>query len=275
MIPCDDGRKRRLWPNFLLTRICLLATFCTVTREERALGELFIFNELCALKEDPGSCRALRDRYFFDVDTGRCEHFEYGGCGGNENNFETLEACREMCVVSADKNPCHLPRAEGPCRGLLTRYFFDDQSQQCKRFYYGGCFGNANNFNSMSDCEAKCHQKEKSVTPTPISDQGLVNSTMGQTKSPILVQPTVVKQVDMCFKPVERGTCDGNLRRFAYNATSGRCHEFSYSGCGGNDNNFNHRRLCFKKCIRNRNDGGTKMIRIRKKNIPKILVGSV
>lgn len=62
-------------------------------------------------------------------------------------------------VFAEDKNPCHLPEAEGPCRGLVTRYFFDSSSQQCKRFYYGGCFGNANNFRSMAECQAKCHQQ--------------------------------------------------------------------------------------------------------------------
>lgn len=55
-----------------------------------------------------------------------------------------------------DKNPCHLPEASGPCRGLVTRYFFNSRSQQCQHFFYGGCFGNANNFRSMAECQAKC-----------------------------------------------------------------------------------------------------------------------
>lgn len=67
-----------------------------------AQPELFIFNELCALKDNPGPCKAMKDRYFFSVDTGRCELFEYGGCRGNRNNFETLEECEETCVVSGE-----------------------------------------------------------------------------------------------------------------------------------------------------------------------------
>lgn len=55
-----------------------------------------------------------------------------------------------------DKDPCHLEEAAGPCRGLVSRYFFDSRSQQCRHFYYGGCFGNANNFRSMAECQAKC-----------------------------------------------------------------------------------------------------------------------
>ncbi|KAF0026147.1 hypothetical protein F2P81_020884 [Scophthalmus maximus] len=63
--------------------------------------ELFIFNELCAFKDEPGPCKAIKERFFFNVDSGHCELFEYGGCGGNANNFLTLEACEETCVVSA------------------------------------------------------------------------------------------------------------------------------------------------------------------------------
>ena len=64
--------------------------------------------------------------------------------------------CSASLSFPDDKNPCHLDEAPGPCRGLLTRYFFDSGSQQCKHFFYGGCFGNANNFRSMAECQAKC-----------------------------------------------------------------------------------------------------------------------
>lgn len=51
-----------------------------------------------------GPCRAIKERYFFSVDTGHCELFDYGGCAGNANNFETLEACEETCVVSGESD---------------------------------------------------------------------------------------------------------------------------------------------------------------------------
>lgn len=77
----------------------LLISLCPVSPDQ-TLPELFIFNELCAFKDESGPCKALIDRYFFNIDTNRCEIFEYGGCGGNDNNFETLEKCEEACVVS-------------------------------------------------------------------------------------------------------------------------------------------------------------------------------
>ena len=34
-------------------------------------------------KKDPGPCRAAFPKYFYNVETGRCEKFIYGGCRGN------------------------------------------------------------------------------------------------------------------------------------------------------------------------------------------------
>ncbi len=53
--------------------------------------------EVCALGIDPGPCRAAIVAYAFDAEAGRCEEFIYGGCEGNDNRFETLEACQSTC----------------------------------------------------------------------------------------------------------------------------------------------------------------------------------
>ncbi|XP_070831722.1 tissue factor pathway inhibitor a [Chaetodon trifascialis] len=259
---------------------------CRRHREDGAQPELFIFNELCALKDDIGPCKAIKDRFFFSVDTGRCELFEYGGCGGNANNFESLEACEETCVVSDDKNPCHLPEAPGPCRGLVTRYFFDSKSQQCKQFFYGGCFGNANNFRSMAECQAKCQNPAKPTKAPEVQTQSARKSDVvlptiltGELTAPepqvqmnnTNREPGEFRPSELCFSPVDRGTCHGSERRFAYNPKTKRCQMFNYSGCGGNENNFTYRKGCIMKCIRSRKAHGMKMIRIRKKNIENIL----
>ncbi|XP_039883527.1 tissue factor pathway inhibitor a isoform X2 [Simochromis diagramma] len=144
------------WWILCAVLLSCLVRFGSCRKAHGVPAEPVIFSELCALKDEPGPCRAIKDRYFFNVDSGRCELFEYGGCGGNQNNFETLEECEETCLVSDKKNPCHLPQAPGPCRGLVSRFFFDSSSQECKQFYYGGCFGNANNFRTMAECQAKC-----------------------------------------------------------------------------------------------------------------------
>ena len=34
---------------------------------------------------------------FYNVETGLCEQFVYGGCDGNANNFATREECEATC----------------------------------------------------------------------------------------------------------------------------------------------------------------------------------
>ena len=36
-------------------------------------------------------------RHFYNASSGQCEQFTYGGCQGNENNFETTEYCQGNC----------------------------------------------------------------------------------------------------------------------------------------------------------------------------------
>lgn len=293
---------------WLLCALCCVVVACVEARKshkkDQTLPELFIFNELCAFKDESGPCKALIDRYFFNIDTNRCEIFEYGGCGGNDNNFETLEKCEEACVVSDDKNPCHLPEAPGPCRGLFSRYLFDSQTQQCRHFFYGGCFGNANNFRSMTQCRDKCQSRGRVPTerPTAASEVHTHAATRPDHVQPIVVTEAMTgplvqqnrtrehpKDEDVCLNPIDRGTCDGALKRFAYNPSTKRCQVFEFSGCGGNANNFVYRRHCLKKCVarfkehmeryhRQKGEHGGanhKMIRIRKKNLGNIVSRSV
>lgn len=44
-----------------------------------------------------GPCKARIERFGFDPKANACVRFSYGGCQGNENNFETREACEAAC----------------------------------------------------------------------------------------------------------------------------------------------------------------------------------
>jgi hypothetical protein len=52
---------------------------------------------ICSLPAVAGDCDGAIPRFFHNAETGFCESFIYGGCGGNENNFETFEACEAAC----------------------------------------------------------------------------------------------------------------------------------------------------------------------------------
>ncbi|XP_026074772.1 boophilin-H2 isoform X2 [Carassius auratus] len=93
--------------SWLCTPLLLLPLFgiCFTKSERDGVGsEVHIFHHSCTLKKDEGPCKAIKDRFYFNFDTGRCELFEYGGCQGNANNFESLQECEEMCLVKAASN---------------------------------------------------------------------------------------------------------------------------------------------------------------------------
>ena len=49
------------------------------------------------MKPEVGDCDGVFLRWYFDSDYLKCRTFEYGGCDGNGNNFESLEECEESC----------------------------------------------------------------------------------------------------------------------------------------------------------------------------------
>ena len=44
----------------------------------------------------------------------------------------------------------------GPCEAAMPRYYYDTESESCEFFYYGGCEGNANNFETRKECVDEC-----------------------------------------------------------------------------------------------------------------------
>uniref|UniRef100_K1QEK5 Tissue factor pathway inhibitor n=1 Tax=Magallana gigas TaxID=29159 RepID=K1QEK5_MAGGI len=54
-------------------------------------------NQICILPEDSGPCMAAIPRWHYNARFRRCERFLYGGCQGNENNFESWGQCQRAC----------------------------------------------------------------------------------------------------------------------------------------------------------------------------------
>jgi hypothetical protein len=55
----------------------------------------------CDLPADVGPCDGVFPRWFHNPETGRCELFIWGGCGGNGNNFPTEVDCTAVCVANS------------------------------------------------------------------------------------------------------------------------------------------------------------------------------
>jgi hypothetical protein len=53
--------------------------------------------EACNAPPASGNCDAYFEAWYHDPSTGLCRPFIYGGCGGNENNHDSFEACQKAC----------------------------------------------------------------------------------------------------------------------------------------------------------------------------------
>ena len=51
----------------------------------------------CDEPKEAGPCMAYFQRWFFNLATKKCEIFIYGGCQGNQNNFESQKICEYYC----------------------------------------------------------------------------------------------------------------------------------------------------------------------------------
>lgn len=60
---------------------------------------IFSFAEVCVMKKKVGPCRGYFPRWYYDVTKGLCLQFIYGGCRGNQNNFEHYVECKQICEM--------------------------------------------------------------------------------------------------------------------------------------------------------------------------------
>ncbi|OQV22023.1 Papilin, partial [Hypsibius exemplaris] len=207
----------------------------------------------CNLLSETGPCRAALSKWFFNGRT--CERFVYGGCGGNDNKFDSPEECQAVCGgdltitvpslgggspngrkdLATEIVPTSFPIGHeaiceqspdsGPCDAVVPRFFSDPVSGICKPFTYGGCGGNLNNFRSLQECELSCRPRAN----VPV---GPANESIPQ----------------ICTLPAERGACRAFIPAFFHDIRDGKCKMFYFGGCQGNDNRFSSRQECEGVC---------------------------
>lgn len=58
---------------------------------------LFSFPVRCTEPPDTGSCRDSLTKWYYNPIQQDCFRFNFGGCQGNENRFETKDSCMKVC----------------------------------------------------------------------------------------------------------------------------------------------------------------------------------
>merc|ERR1719461_1228445 len=85
-------------------------------------------------------------------------------CGGklcNSYGESVCTECKDGYVLidgecQLDLDLCELPMEIGPCEAAMNRYYHNVDTGECELFLYGGCDGNANNFETVRECNEQC-----------------------------------------------------------------------------------------------------------------------
>ncbi|XP_048455098.1 collagen alpha-3(VI) chain-like isoform X3 [Rhincodon typus] len=69
---------------------------------------------------------------------------------------ENISEPKPAGITLSVKDICQLHRDEGNCRNFSLKWYYDVKTKMCTRFWYGGCNGNANRFNTQDECTKAC-----------------------------------------------------------------------------------------------------------------------
>ena len=121
MIVCPEGQQVKYIPGtccgqecvpvhgrlsmqiFILKILYAHVLYILVHENNRTVSSHFCFfvsDNVCNLPIEKGPCEAAMSAWGYNSVTGRCEHFWYGGCGGNGNNFDSEDNCIARCGKS-------------------------------------------------------------------------------------------------------------------------------------------------------------------------------
>ena len=296
----------------------------------------------CFLEIDYGRCFGNFPRYFYNVTSHKCESFSFGGCGGNANNFNNQKTCQDVCITmgagssvssgglarrpdgainggffdmsssnmgtgsslfkpSVEDNMgsnmgmderfamntntdtsktnnhiasktsqtapqrCLQELSQGTCRGKLTRFYYNQQTHRCESFIYHGCQGNQNNFFTFEECQRTCgyysdiyarqranvnqRRKQSQSQPSQQSPKHLSSKGDGLTAPSGWSVGIPPQPQAFCMQNPQQGPCTGRQIRWFYHRLNKRCERFAFSGCGGNQNNFQNVQECNRACV--------------------------
>jgi hypothetical protein len=229
-----------------------------------AAGSRRYQNRACSLPAEAGPCLGHFPSFYYNAASGQCEPFIYGGCMGNNNRFDSDEACRLACTMG--EIPAHslgsgptpvngfgqnavpvLPPPSGQSLSASSVGSYPSSNGNCNlpkatgqclayiaSYFYNTQSGQCESF-IYGGCQGNANRfssrfecEQRCLTP------GAANP-----------QPSVPPA---CLQPKKLGLCRAHMPRWFFDLDSLTCRFFYYGGCGGNDNNFRSQAACEQVC---------------------------
>ncbi len=67
-----------------------------------------------------------------------------------------LTSCKYDFLSLVSDEGCLQPLDSGPCRQYVVKWYFDPKANSCAQFWFGGCQGNKNQFDTQQTCRKSC-----------------------------------------------------------------------------------------------------------------------
>ncbi|PIO29058.1 hypothetical protein AB205_0034210 [Aquarana catesbeiana] len=195
----------------------------------------FLLSGSCRLHPGPGPCSANITRYFYNTSSMACESFQYGGCIGNHNNFNTEQECIQTCRT----------------KGWYTLMWLQ-HSAIMNQLTYSGWSREAGEPLSGLYCHQIAYVCWRVFSSLPVLATG--------TGSDEEISPKLTKHlfwvladiqfslVAACRIPIATGSCNTSETRWAFEENQSKCVTFQYGGCKGNSNHFYTEKECKDFC---------------------------
>lgn len=184
---------------------------------------------ICNLSINRGGCQAKLRRFYFDNRDETCKLFVFGGCQGNENNFETMKEC----LLNCGGPDLH---AVSPSKVFSTTP--DPLSVQ----------PTTSQVATKRILALTTEPPIRELNSEIVGSRNISKNLPGPASQEIAFTSISLPSISPCGLPSQVGACNSFRERWYFDAETQKCKQFRFSGCGGNGNNFLTGENCVKNC---------------------------
>ncbi|ODM97201.1 Papilin [Orchesella cincta] len=183
--------------------------------------------DFCNLPVVQGPCSGAFQQYYYERSTDECQLFDYSGCSGNGNRFDTVTQCEQRCKKH------HEPVAPEPR--------VDDDEEAARR---------EDDERRRAEEERRRYDEEERRRYEDEERRRIEEERRRYDEEQAKREhdTTLVTQDDICVLPVDQGPCRAAVKSWHFDVRERKCTEFLYGGCGGNANRFESQEMCERQC---------------------------